>query len=152
MRLRDILEQKSQVVRTISSQASCDDVVMELVRFNIGSLIVRDSPEGRVLGIITERDLLKAQAANRVPLEQLPVARFMTGVLISARPDDDITVAMRLMTTHRIRHLPVIEDDQLYGIVSIGDVVKAQHDELVMENHHMLSYIQGGASSVVTPL
>lgn len=152
MRLRDILEQKSQIVRTISSQASCDDVLTELVRFNIGSLIVRDSPNGRVLGIITERDLLKAQAANRVPLDQLLVAKFMTRALISARPDDDITVAMRLMTTHRVRHLPVIEDDQLHGMVSIGDVVKAQHDELAMENHHMRSYIQGGGSSVVSPL
>ncbi len=151
MRLRDILEQKSQVVRTISSQSSCDEVVTELVRFNIGSLIVRDAPDGPVLGIITERDLLKAQAANRVPLDELPVAKFMTSVLISARPDDDITVAMRLMTTHRIRHLPVIEHDRLFGLVSIGDVVKAQHDELVMENHHMRSYIQGGGSSVVAP-
>ncbi len=151
MRLRNILEQKSQVVRTISSQSSCDEVVTELVRFNIGSLIVRDAPDGPVLGIITERDLLKAQAANRVPLDELPVAKFMTSVLISARPDDDITVAMRLMTTHRIRHLPVIENDRLFGLVSIGDVVKAQHDELVMENHHMRSYIQGGGSSVVAP-
>lgn len=152
MRLRDILDQKSHVVRTIASQATCDDVVTELVRFNIGSLIVRDSPGGRVLGIITERDILKAQAANRVPLADLPVGRFMTSVLVTAAPDDDITVAMGLMTTHRIRHLPVIEGGELYGLVSIGDIVKAQHDELVMENHHMRSYIQGGTSSVVAPL
>jgi len=151
MRLREILAVKSKVVRTIPSQATCDDVVTELVRFNIGSLIVRDAPDRPVLGIITERDLLKAQAANRVPLQQLPVATFMSTALISARLDDDITVAMRLMTTHRIRHLPVIEDDQLHGLVSIGDVVKAQHDELVMENHHMRSYIQGGGGSAVAP-
>ncbi len=152
MRLRDILDQKSHEVRTISSQATCDDVVTELVRCNIGSLIVRDSPEGPVLGIITERDVMKAQAANRVPLAQLPVVKFMTGTLISARPDDDITVAMGLMTTHRIRHLPVMENDQLRGLVSIGDVVKAQHDELVMENHHMRTYIQGGAGSAIAPV
>ena len=152
MRLRDILDQKSNEVRTISSQASCDDVVTELVRCNIGSLIVRDSPDGPVLGIITERDVLKAQAANRVPLPQLPVVKFMTSKLISAGPDDDITVAMGLMTTHRIRHLPVMEDDQLHGLVSIGDVVKAQHDELVMENHHMRTYIQGGGGSAIAPV
>jgi CBS domain-containing protein len=152
MRLREILDQKSHEVRTISSQATCDDVVTELVRCNIGSLIVRDSPGGPVLGIITERDVLKAQAANRVPLGQLPVAKFMTTLLISARPEDDITVAMGLMTTHRIRHLPVIEDGHLRGLVSIGDVVKAQHDELEMENHHMRSYIQGGAGSAIAPV
>jgi signal-transduction protein with cAMP-binding, CBS, and nucleotidyltransferase domain len=151
MRLREILDQKSHEVRTISSQATCDDVVTDLVRFNIGSLIVRDAPDGPVLGIITERDVLKAQAANRVPLQQLPVAKFMTSTLISARPDDDVTVAMGLMTTHRIRHLPVIADDRLHGLVSIGDVVKAQHDELMMENHHMRSYIQGGGGSALAP-
>ncbi len=151
MRLRVILDQKSHEVRTISSQASCDDVVTELVRFNIGSLIVRDVPSGPVLGIITERDVLKAQAANRAPLSQLPVAKFMTSTLISARPDDDVTVAMVLMTTHRIRHLPVIDDDRLHGLVSIGDVVKAQHDELMMENHHMRTYIQGGGGSALAP-
>jgi CBS domain-containing protein len=151
MRLRSILDQKSHSVREISSRATLDDVVSELVRFNIGSLIVRDAPGGPVLGIITERDILKGLAANRVPLTQLTVAKFMTSTLIYARPDDDITEAMRLMTTHRVRHLPVMENDQLHGLVSIGDVVKAQHDQLVMENHHMLSYIQGGGS-VATPL
>lgn len=152
MRLRDILDQKSYEVRTISSKATCEDVVAELVRWNIGSLIVRDSPTGPVLGIITERDLLKAQAAHRMPLSQLPIAKFMTTSLISAAPDDDITVAMRLMTTHRIRHLPLIEGGELHGLVSIGDVVKAQHDELEMENHHMRSYIQSGGGSAVVPL
>jgi CBS domain-containing protein len=149
MRLRDILDQKSHEVRTIPSSASCDDVVTELVRFNIGSLIVCDSPNGPVLGIITERDILKAQAAHRVPLTQLQVGEFMTSNLITARPEDDVMTAMGLMTTHRVRHLPVIEDDRLYGMVSIGDVVKAQHDELVMENHHMRSYIQSGGGSAV---
>lgn len=152
MRLRDILDQKSHEVRTIASRATCDDVVTDLVLHNIGSLIVRDAPDGPVLGIITERDVLKAQAANRVPLTQLPIERFMTRKLITAGPDDDITVAMRLMTTHRVRHLPVLEGGRLYGMLSIGDVVKAQHDELVMENHHMRSYIQGGTGSVVAPM
>jgi signal-transduction protein with cAMP-binding, CBS, and nucleotidyltransferase domain len=59
---------------------------------------------------------------------------------------------MGIMTTHRVRHLPVIEAGQLYGMLSIGDVVKAQHDELEMENHHMRSYIQGGTGSAVAPL
>ena len=76
----------------------------------------------------------------------------MSRELITAQPEDDITVAMRLMTTHRVRHLPVVHRDQLHGIVSIGDIVKAHHDELEMENYLMQSYIQGGGSSVVTPL
>jgi CBS-domain-containing membrane protein len=75
----------------------------------------------------------------------------MSRDLITAQAHDDITVAMRLMTTHRVRHLPVIEGETLYGIVSIGDIVKAHHDELESENYLMLNYIQGGGSSVVMP-
>ena len=152
MLLKDVLEKKSKGVRTISPNASANDVVTELVRFNIGSLLVRDSPGGPILGIVTERDILRALAAHRAPLEQLQVATCMTRDLITAQPEDDITVAMRLMTTHRVRHIPVVHQDQLYGIVSIGDIVKAHHDELEMENYLMQSYIQGGGSAVVTQL
>ncbi|MCI0333528.1 MAG: CBS domain-containing protein [Planctomycetes bacterium] len=148
MILRDVLEKKSHEVHTISSHATVDEVVTELVRFNIGSLLVRDAPGGPILGIITERDILRAQAAHRAPLEQLLVASCMSRELITAQPEDDITVAMGLMTTHRVRHLPVVRDNELYGIVSIGDIVKAHHDELELNCYHMRSYIQGGASSV----
>jgi CBS domain-containing protein len=152
MLLREILGQKSKEVHTISANASVDEAATELVRFNIGSLLIRETPGGPILGIITERDILRAQAAHLAPLEQLRVAACMSHELITAQPDDDITVAMRLMTTHRVRHLPVVHGEELFGIVSIGDIVKAHHDELEMENHHMRSYIQGGASSAALPL
>jgi CBS domain-containing protein len=152
MRLRDVLEQKSKDVRSISSQSSCAEVVAQLVRFNIGSLIVRDEPGSPVLGIITERDILRAHAKHGATLDQMPVASIMSRELVTAKPEDDIQEAMRLMTIHRIRHLPVIQDKELVGLVSIGDVVKAKHDELERENHDMRSYIQGGGSSVVAPL
>ena len=152
MLLKDLLEKKSKDVHTISSNASADDVVTELVRFNIGSLLVRDSPRGPILGIITERDILRALAAHGAPLEQLRVGMCMSRDLIVAQPEDDIIVAMRLMTMHRIRHVPVFHRGRLYGIVSIGDIVKAHHDELEMENYLMQSYIQGGGSAVVAPL
>jgi CBS domain-containing protein len=152
MLLNEVLEKKSKEVHSISSNASADEVVRELVRFNIGSLLVRDSPGGPILGIITERDILRALAAHRAPLDQLQVGSCMSHELIIAQPEDDIQVAMRLMTTHRVRHLPVVQSGQLHGIVSIGDIVKAHHEELEMENYLMQSYIQGGGSAVVTPL
>ena len=152
MLLKDLLEKKTNDVHTISSKASADDVVTELVRFNIGSLLVRDSPRGPILGIITERDILRALAAHGAPLEHLRVGMCMSRDLIVAQPEDDITVAMRLMTMHRVRHVPVIHRGHLHGIVSIGDIVKAHHDELEMENYLMQSYIQGGGSAVVAPL
>jgi CBS domain-containing protein len=151
MLLKDVLKMKSKDIHTISSSASADEVVTELVRFNIGSLLVRDSPAGPILGIITERDILRA-LARRVPLEKLRVGACMSQELIAAQPEDDIAVAMRLMTTHRVRHVPVVHGDQLHGIVSIGDIVKAHHDELELQTHLMHSYIQGGGSAVVTPL
>ena len=152
MFLKDVLANKSKEVHTIASNASADVVVTELVRCNIGSLLVQDSPEGPILGIITERDILRALAAHTAPLAQLRVGTCMSCELITAQPDDDITVAMRLMTTHRVRHIPVVHQDQLHGIVSIGDIVKAHHDELERENYLMQSYIQGGGSAVVAPL
>jgi CBS domain-containing protein len=151
MLLRDVLKMKSEDIHTISSNASADEVVTKLVRFNIGSLLVRDSPAGPILGIITERDILRA-VAHRVPLEKLRVRACMSRELITAQPEDDVAVAMQLMTTHRVRHIPVVQHDQLHGIVSIGDIVKAHHDELELQTHLMHSYIQGGGSAVVTPL
>jgi CBS domain-containing protein len=151
MLLRDVLGHKGREVHAISPNASLDDVISELVRLNIGSLLVRDTPTGAVLGIITERDILRAQASRQGPLEELRVAMFLTTELITVQPEDDTTEAMRLMTEHRIRHLPVIQGDELYGIVSIGDLVKAHHDELERENLDMLNYIQGGASSAIIP-
>ena len=147
--VRDILKVKGSRVHTIGPHATVLEAAALMNEHKIGSLVVMSDEQ--VIGIITERDILKAHAANRVPLGELPLARFMTGKLVTANPDDDITVAMGLMTEHRIRHLPVVEAGQLFGLVSIGDVVKAQHDELIMENHHMRSYIQGGGS-VATPL
>ncbi len=151
MLLREILEQKGNEVFATFGHASAADVVSELVRRRIGSLLVRDVSNGAILGIVTERDILRAVAANQVPLSELKVTECMSSHLITVQPDDDVTVAMGLMTTHRIRHLPVIQGGELCGMVSIGDVVKAQHEELEMDNFHMRSYIQGGASSVAMP-
>ena len=71
--------------------------------------------------------------------------------LVTASPDDAIEDAMGLMTRRRVRHLPVVRDGRLHGIVSIGDVVKAQHDALVLENHYMRSYIRGEGGEVAVP-
>ena len=151
MLLRDILLIKGSDIQTIASQASCDDAVAKLVCFRIGSLLVRDAPDAPVLGIITERDILRAQAEHQAVLEELKVATVMSHELVVADPDDSLVTAMRLMTNRRVRHLPVIRDAELYGIVSIGDLVKAHHDALEMENYYMRSYIRGEGGEVATP-
>ncbi len=75
-------------------------------------------------------------------LDDLTVRRHMTTAVITVSPDDEVARTMGLMTQHRVRHLPICEDDNLVGIISIGDLVKAQHDELSLENQALLNYIQ----------
>jgi CBS domain-containing protein len=140
-KLRDILQSKGTEIHMIWPTATLQDVVDLLVRHNCGSLLVVDG--GQLLGIITERDILRAVASVDRPLSQCQVRDRMTVDLVVGGPDDAIGEVMGLMTQHRVRHLPVMEDDRLVGIVSIGDVVKAQHHELSMENHYLKNYIQG---------
>ena len=128
------------------SRATLAEVAQVLARHNIGSLVVCEpaGPAGeRLLGIITERDILRAWAKNPTSLDQLKVADVMVRDLVTVSPTDSVEETMGLMTERRIRHLPVVENGHLVGIISIGDVVKAQHDSLTMENYYLKNYIHG---------
>lgn len=144
MILREILNSKGHTVHTIDSAASLDDVVLKLVRHNCGSLVVYDakSNTGRMVGIITERDILRACASHKGPLSAIKVLDVMTANVVVGGPEDLVEDTMGLMTEKRIRHLPILEDDQLLGLISLGDIVKLQHDRLTMENHYLKSYLQ----------
>jgi CBS domain-containing protein len=145
MLLREILQNKGSHVLTIAAHATLDDVVQKLVKNNCGSLVVCEA-EGdptRMVGIITERDILRACADRSSSLEQMRVADRMSRNPVTCFPDDSIQDAMGVMTERRIRHLPIVnEAGQLVGMVSIGDLVKHQHDQLTMENHYLKTYIQ----------
>lgn len=140
MKLREILRHKGSDVHSASPSDTLGDAVLWLVKNNCGALIIME--EDRAVGIITERDVLRACAELPQPLEA-SVRDHMTTKLITATPDDNVEHVMGLMTNHRIRHLPVMEGDGLVGIISIGDVVKSQHDELSNENRYLKQYIQG---------
>jgi CBS domain-containing protein len=140
MLVRDVLSRKGKLVHTCSPDDTLADVADLLVGHNIGSLIVVQ--DGDMVGIITERDILRACAATRGPLEFLRVAERMTRCPVVGSLRDELADIMCLMTERRIRHVPVVEAGELVGIVSIGDTVKAQHDELCRENHYLKSYIQ----------
>ncbi|MBL9083901.1 MAG: CBS domain-containing protein [Planctomycetales bacterium] len=145
MKLMDILRVKGTTVYCITPSATLADVVQKLVEHKIGSLVVREDlgPRlGRVLGIITERDVLKACARGERPLCEQAVAECMTNEIVTGSPLDSIDETMGLMTEHRIRHLPVMDGEELKGMISIGDVVKAHHHMAVVENHYLKSYIQ----------
>jgi CBS domain-containing protein len=140
MLVRDILHHKGKTIHSCTPDDSLADVVDLLVGHNIGSLVVMHEEE--MVGIITERDILRASATTRGPLEFLRVHERMTRCPVVASPCDNLNDTMGVMTERRIRHLPVVEQGRLAGIISIGDIVKAQHDELSRENHYLKSYIQ----------
>ncbi len=145
MRLQDILAVKGTTVFTTSPEISLAEVVRQMVEHNVGSMLVcqRDLELGeRLVGILTERDMLRCFAAGKCDLTQMKVAEVMSTRLITAKPTDSVTDLMGVMTTNRIRHVPIMSGERLVGMVSIGDLLKAQHDHLVVENQFMRDYIQ----------
>lgn len=145
MTLQEILRSKGSTVYTTEPSATLEEVVRKLVQHNIGSLLVcdRDLCDGeRLLGIITERDILHVVAEHHEALSSMKVADRMTTRLITATPQDSVEAVMGLMTDNRIRHLPVLNERRVVGIVSIGDLVKTQIERLALENQFMKDYIQ----------
>lgn len=141
MLLKDILESKGcHEVLTISPTSTISDVVEKMVAHNCGSLVVCD--QDQMVGIISERDVLRTIAEVRAPIDQIQVQERMTRKVITGSPEDNISTVMGLMTRHRIRHLPVLQGGALTGLISIGDIVKAQHQTLERENHLLMAYIQ----------
>ena len=147
MRLYEILSAKGSMVYAIGSQVGLRDAAKQLVRHNVGALLVLEEEGSRlakhIRGIISERDLLHAYAGKAESLDELRVHDVMTTDVLLGSPSDRVEDVMGLMTQRRIRHLPVVSDDRIVGIVSIGDVVKAQHACLAIENQFMKEYISG---------
>jgi CBS domain-containing protein len=142
MTLRDILAVKGSTVFTIAPDATLQQLAEKLVEHRVGALLVRREGDPELLGIVTERDLLYAQASGKGPPEAVRVAEIASSPLVTGQPDDDVERAMGLMTTRRIRHLPVLAEGELVGLVSIGDLVKAQFDRLARENQLIKDYLQ----------
>ena len=145
MTIQEILNAKGSTVHTIGPDATLEEAVGELIRHNVGSLVVcaSEAQPDRPIGIITERDLLRTCATSKCGIAEAKVADQMSTDLITASAEDSVERIMGVMTEKRIRHLPVCTEGRLVGLVSIGDVVKAQHDRLAMENKFMKDYISG---------
>jgi CBS domain-containing protein len=143
MKIRDILRCKGRDVVTASTDDSVLQVVRVLVEHNIGGVVVVE--DGDVIGILTERDVLRLTAMKPDKLQDLEVGQVMTRDVIKLTADDDLAHVMEVMTENRIRHLPVIEEGRLAGIVTIGDVVNAFRRVAEDENAHLKRYIQAGS-------
>lgn len=141
MRIREVLDRKGRDVVTISSERTVRDAVALLVEHHIGALVVVD--EGEVEGIISERDALRLAARDPEGWPGRRVAEVMTEELLVGVEGDDLDYVREIMTDNRIRHLPIVEDGDLKGIVSIGDVVKASRRDVKAENRYLRRYIRG---------
>ena len=142
MLIRDILRKKGNHVVTIESHRSVHQAIRSLVANNIGALLVI-SADDQLVGIFTERDILREVAERSGQLRETSVGDVMTRNVIIGVPEDTIEYVMGVMTRNRIRHLPVLEGEELAGIISIGDVVNAQLRETEFENRLLKDYIHG---------
>lgn len=141
MKIREILASKGSDVITVDPDASVLEAMQVLVEHNIGSVVVLEG--GEVEGILTERDVLRLGAEDPARLGSTSVREAMTTDLVIAVPEDRIDYAMEVMTNNRVRHLPILEEGSLRGIVSIGDVVKASKNSAEAENRYLRDYIKG---------
>ncbi len=144
MRVLQILTNKGGDIFAITPEASVADLVRTLAERRVGALLVRDSG-GALAGIVSERDIVRALGSREAVMND-PIASIMTTDVVTVSQEADVSDLMRLMTERRIRHVPVVDDDDsLIGVVSIGDVVKNRMDELESERAALMDYItQGG--------
>ena len=140
MNVETILRTKGRSVVTIGVEATIEDAVQLLRRRGIGAIVVSDDG-ATVQGILSERDIVHALADEGARLLARPVSALMTRQVFTCKPGDSIAELMAEMTDRRIRHLPVIADGRLAGIVSIGDVVKNRLDEVESEATSLRAFI-----------
>jgi CBS domain-containing protein len=140
MTIAAVLRGKGSEVETITADAAVSDAVQKLGEKRIGALPVVE--QGRVSGIMSERDVIYCLRDHGPEVLDWPVSRLMTAPAITAESSMDVLAALALMTQRRIRHLPVVDGGRLRGIVSIGDLVKHRMECIEAEAEAMRAYIQ----------
>ena len=142
MRISDILRGKGEQVVTVTPDTNVERLLAVLAEHKIGAVVV--SGEGSTVeGIVSERDVVRALAQRGAEVLSEPVTKIYTAEVHTIAPDAAIADVERLMTERRFRHVPVVADGRLRGIVSIGDVVKRRIDELETERTTLTQYITG---------
>ena len=142
MRISNVLRSKGATVATITPETSVAGLLTELSVHNIGAMVVV-SPDG-LAGIVSERDVVRKLHEMGAELLRRPVSDIMTTLVATCSPDDTLDSLSALMTKNRVRHVPVVVDGRLAGIVSIGDVVKTRMEELEREQQQLQAYITQG--------
>ena len=138
----EILGDKGHDVLRIDAGASVLEAVRQMIEANIGSLLV--TKDGETAGIVTERDYLRRVAHEGPTDEEVTVEEIMSSPLIVVTPETSIDECMALMTDRRIRHVPVVEGNDVVGMVSIGDLVKFKSRKQSFEIQYLTEYISSG--------
>jgi CBS domain-containing protein len=139
-----ILSEKGGGVISISGDATVFDAVKMMVEANVGAILVTGRDPDRIEGIFTERDYLRRIAVEGRTSRETLVRDVMTSPVIVVGPETTVEEAMALMTDRRIRHAPVVDDDRLLGMVSIGDLVRLQSQEQSFKIRYLTEYISAG--------
>ncbi len=140
MHVKDVLARKGSAVTAIGPSTSVRELLETLAEHNIGAAVVTE--DGRtVAGIVSERDVVRALAGRGADLLAAPVSEIMTADVHTCGLDDEIRALAKVMTERRFRHMPVVVDGTLAGIVTIGDIVKHRIDELETAQDQLVGYI-----------
>ena len=142
MLVAEILKTKGDAVFTISPDDTLAGAASQLVERQVGALIVCEN--NRVAGVLSERDVVRALAREGADALGQPVRAHMTAEVVFAEPGEGVSTLMGRMTDRRIRHLSVMKDERLCGVISIGDVVKCQIEDATREAESLKSYIVAG--------
>jgi len=142
VRIADVLKNKGAGVLTIAPDTLISDLIGGLITRNVGAMVVV-GPDGLV-GIVSERDVVRMLHQHGAAALGRQVADIMTSQVITCSPEDSVDSLSGLMTTNRVRHVPVIDKGHLAGIVSIGDVVKTRMEQLQAEREQLEAYITQG--------
>lgn len=143
MKVKDVLSEKGWNAVTIHPERSLRRAMGVMIERQVGALpVVCD--DGALVGIVTERDLFRYCYHNRGLDEDAVVADVMTQELIVGVPNDDLDYIASIITSNRIRHVPIVDDGELVGIVSIGDVIKSKLKNVSVTNRYLMEYINGG--------
>jgi CBS domain-containing protein len=144
MRVRDVLNAKGGRIITIGPEATAEEAVARMVENNIGSLPVVE-PDGRLVGVISERDLMRELHDRGEQFAGSMIRAVMTLDPVTCDVDDEVDEVMGVMSERRIAKVPVTDRGRLAGIVSVGDVIKMLYERTRAENHHLMDYLYGPA-------
>ena len=141
-KIKEIIQEKGSEVVTLHPRDKVSQALHAMVNHNIGSVVVV-SEEGKLAGIFTERDFLNLSHRRGLQIKDSSLDSVMTTDLIIGFPEDEVDHTLGVMTQNKIRHLPILDGDEIKGLVSIGDLVKSQLKDKEFEIHYLTDYIMG---------